>query len=90
MKNLWNDADAEQLVKHYAESNVGRDLALRVYTTRLLGGDPRDRRLQVDLAHTRPTGKVAHCMSHGRPGHGGYPERDRHRRTTTGQTGLPP
>ncbi|MCO5060273.1 MAG: class II aldolase/adducin family protein, partial [Rhizobiaceae bacterium] len=41
MKNLWNDADAEQLVKHYAESNVGRDLALRVYTTRLLGGDPR-------------------------------------------------
>ena len=41
MKNLWNDADAERLVKHYAERNVGRDLALRVYTTRLLGGDPR-------------------------------------------------
>ena len=41
MKNLWNDADAERLVRHYAERNVGRDLALRVYTTRLLGGDPR-------------------------------------------------
>ena len=40
MKNLWNDAEAEKLVEHYAKG-VGRDLALRVYTTRLLGGDPR-------------------------------------------------
>ncbi len=41
MKNLWNDAEAEKLVEHYAGKGVGRDLALRVYTTRLLGGDPR-------------------------------------------------
>jgi rhamnose utilization protein RhaD (predicted bifunctional aldolase and dehydrogenase)/NAD(P)-dependent dehydrogenase (short-subunit alcohol dehydrogenase family) len=41
MKNLWNDAEAEKLVEHYAAKGVGRDLALRVYTTRLLGGDPR-------------------------------------------------
>src|SRR5688572_24448524 len=41
MKNLWNDAEAEKLVGHYAAKGVGRDLALRVYTTRLLGGDPR-------------------------------------------------
>ena len=41
MKNLWNDAEAERLVTHYAGQGVGRDLALRVYTTRLLGGDPR-------------------------------------------------
>ena len=41
MKNLWNDAEAEKLVGDYAKKGVGRDLALRVYTTRLLGGDPR-------------------------------------------------
>ena len=41
MKNLWNDGEAEKLVEHYAAKGVGRDLALRVYTTRLLGGDPR-------------------------------------------------
>ena len=41
MKSLWNDADAEAAVARYAEKGIGRDLALRTYTTRLLGGDPR-------------------------------------------------
>ncbi|BCH20421.1 bifunctional aldolase/short-chain dehydrogenase [Mesorhizobium sp. L-8-3] len=41
MKNLWNDATAEALVADYAKKGVDRDLALRVYTTRLLGGEPR-------------------------------------------------
>jgi rhamnulose-1-phosphate aldolase/alcohol dehydrogenase len=41
MKSLWSDADANSTIAHYAEQNVGSDLALRVYTTRLLGGDPR-------------------------------------------------
>ena len=41
MKNLWKDTDAEALVAAYAEKGVERDLALRVYTTRLLGGEPR-------------------------------------------------
>jgi rhamnose utilization protein RhaD (predicted bifunctional aldolase and dehydrogenase)/NAD(P)-dependent dehydrogenase (short-subunit alcohol dehydrogenase family) len=41
MKNLWNDAEAEKLVEDYAGKGVSRDLALRVYTTRLLGGEPR-------------------------------------------------
>ncbi len=41
MKNLWNDADADAMVASYAAKGVERDLALRVYTTRLLGGDPR-------------------------------------------------
>ena len=41
MKNLWNDTAAEKMVGDYALSGVSRDLALRVYTTRLLGGDPR-------------------------------------------------
>ena len=41
MKNLWNDLEAEALVETYAKKGVERDLALRVYTTRLLGGDPR-------------------------------------------------
>ncbi|MBN9549413.1 MAG: bifunctional aldolase/short-chain dehydrogenase [Alphaproteobacteria bacterium] len=41
MKNLWNDADAEKMVADYARKGIGGDLALRVYTTRLLGGEPR-------------------------------------------------
>jgi len=41
MKSLWRDADAEAMVVRYADDGIGRDLALRVYTTRLLGGEPR-------------------------------------------------
>ncbi len=41
MKSLWSDADAKDYVKRYAEKGVNEDLALRTYTTRLLGGDPK-------------------------------------------------
>ena len=41
MHNLWNDAAAEKMVADYAGKGIARDLALRVYTTRLLGGEPR-------------------------------------------------
>lgn len=41
MKSLWNDSDAEKMIANYAAVSVGRDLALRVYSTRLLGSDPR-------------------------------------------------
>jgi rhamnose utilization protein RhaD (predicted bifunctional aldolase and dehydrogenase)/NAD(P)-dependent dehydrogenase (short-subunit alcohol dehydrogenase family) len=41
VKSAWIDSDAEALVAHYAERGIGRDLALRVYTTRLLGRDPQ-------------------------------------------------
>src|SRR6476660_865700 len=39
MQSAWNDRDAEAAVARYA--GLGRDLALRVYTTRLLGQDAR-------------------------------------------------
>jgi rhamnose utilization protein RhaD (predicted bifunctional aldolase and dehydrogenase)/NAD(P)-dependent dehydrogenase (short-subunit alcohol dehydrogenase family) len=39
MQSGWTDRDAEAAVARYA--SLGRDLALRVYTTRLLGQDPR-------------------------------------------------
>jgi len=41
MQSLWSDADAERMVERYAQQGVGRDLALRVYTSRLLGGEPK-------------------------------------------------
>src|SRR5579864_7863250 len=41
MQSLWSDAEAERLVDRYAGQGIGRDLALRVYTSRLLGGDPK-------------------------------------------------
>lgn len=40
MKSQWSDADAQAFVARYGEKGIGADLALRVYTTRLLGGDP--------------------------------------------------
>jgi rhamnose utilization protein RhaD (predicted bifunctional aldolase and dehydrogenase)/NAD(P)-dependent dehydrogenase (short-subunit alcohol dehydrogenase family) len=40
MRILWSDRDAEAMVGRYAEAGVAADLALRVYTSRLLGGDP--------------------------------------------------
>ena len=41
MKSGWVDRDAEAIVAHFEKSGIGRDLALRVYTTRLLGRDPK-------------------------------------------------
>ncbi len=41
MKSAWIDRDAQALVERYAGDGVGTDLALRVYTTRLLGRDPK-------------------------------------------------
>ena len=37
MKSEWADSDADAAVDRYARDGVARDLALRVYTTRLLG-----------------------------------------------------
>jgi rhamnose utilization protein RhaD (predicted bifunctional aldolase and dehydrogenase)/NAD(P)-dependent dehydrogenase (short-subunit alcohol dehydrogenase family) len=41
MRSLWSDAEAERLVNRYATEGVTRDLALRVYSSRLLGGEPK-------------------------------------------------
>ena len=41
MKNLWSGRQAQRYVRRYARAGVNADLALRVYTTRLLGGEPR-------------------------------------------------
>jgi rhamnose utilization protein RhaD (predicted bifunctional aldolase and dehydrogenase)/NAD(P)-dependent dehydrogenase (short-subunit alcohol dehydrogenase family) len=40
MQSLWSDKDAEAMVARCTDSGINRDLALRVYTSRLLGGDP--------------------------------------------------
>ena len=41
MKSLWNDEDADAVVSHYAQLGTSSDVSLRVYTSRLLGGDPK-------------------------------------------------
>jgi rhamnose utilization protein RhaD (predicted bifunctional aldolase and dehydrogenase)/NAD(P)-dependent dehydrogenase (short-subunit alcohol dehydrogenase family) len=41
MRNLWSDAEAQAFIDRYAAHGVNEDLALRVYTSRLLGGEPR-------------------------------------------------
>ena len=40
MESLWSEAEAERAVARYREQGVAEDLALRVYSTRLLGGVP--------------------------------------------------
>ena len=41
MKSAWLDGDAEAMVAQGAKAGIHRDFALRVYTTRLLGRDPK-------------------------------------------------
>src|ERR1043165_7600877 len=41
MKSAWSDSDAQAAVARYAHDGVPRELALRVYTTRLLGQNPK-------------------------------------------------
>ena len=41
MKNLWSDQDAAASIKKYAAEGVNEDVALRVYTSRLIGVEPQ-------------------------------------------------
>ena len=41
MNSSWNEADAGAAVMRYAAQGAGADLALRTYSARLLGADPR-------------------------------------------------
>jgi rhamnose utilization protein RhaD (predicted bifunctional aldolase and dehydrogenase) len=41
MQSRWIDRDAEATVDRHAAAGIPRELALRVYSTRLLGRDPR-------------------------------------------------
>ena len=40
MKSAWVEREAKQAVDRYRKAGVGAELALRVYSTRLLGRDP--------------------------------------------------
>ena len=40
MKSTWSGSEAAEYVKRYGADGINEDLALRVYTTRLLGRDP--------------------------------------------------
>src|SRR5262245_58062881 len=41
MKSGWVDSEAQAAIERYARSGLAPDLALRIYTTRLLGRDPK-------------------------------------------------
>ena len=40
MQSRWSEQEAKAAIEKYAAQGYGADMALRVYTTRLLGGDP--------------------------------------------------
>ncbi|MGO7591967.1 bifunctional aldolase/short-chain dehydrogenase [Rhizobium leguminosarum] len=40
MKSRWNDGELASLLNAYVAKGINRDLAIRTYTTRLLGQDP--------------------------------------------------
>ncbi len=41
MKSLWNNKTAQQYVSDYKKKKINKDLALRIYTTHLLGRNPK-------------------------------------------------
>ncbi len=41
MRSLWSESEAEGIAAQYAAKGVGKDLALRVYSSRLLGKEPK-------------------------------------------------
>src|SRR5215218_7264932 len=41
MKSAWVERDAQALVDRYSQQGIGPDLAHRIYSTRLLGRDPK-------------------------------------------------
>jgi len=41
LKNLWSERNAKAAIAGWRRRSIGRDVALRVYSTNLLGGDPR-------------------------------------------------
>ena len=41
MKNLWKNSESLKYIKYYKKYNVSKDLALRIYTTHLLGGEKK-------------------------------------------------
>ena len=51
MDSRWSDDDAMQVVESYARKGISADLALRTYTARLLGADPK---LVLQAAATPP------------------------------------
>src|SRR5689334_12481393 len=40
MKSAWVETDAQDAIARYGKAGIAPDLALRIYTTRLLGRDP--------------------------------------------------
>ena len=41
MKSNWSQADFDRIVGVYERAGVNRDVAIRTYTTRLLGSEPK-------------------------------------------------
>lgn len=41
MRSAWSTTDAKAAIDHSGKSGIGPDLALRIYSTRLLGRDPK-------------------------------------------------
>jgi len=41
MKSAWSERDAQAIMDRYAVAGIGPDLALRIYSARLLGSEPR-------------------------------------------------
>ena len=74
MRSRWVDRDAKAAVDRYATSGIAPDVALRIYTTRLLGSDPA----LVLHGGGNTSLKTTHARSRGRRGRGAV--RQGHRR----------
>ncbi len=41
MRSKWNDKEANLFIKKYKKKGISKELTLRIYSTRLLGNDPK-------------------------------------------------
>jgi hypothetical protein len=55
----WSDAEAKEFVARYAPKGVNADLAVRTYTTRLLGSDPRWCCMAAATLRSRPRSRTS-------------------------------
>ena len=49
MKSKYNNSEAKKYISNYAKRGVSKDLALRIYTTQLLGNDPTVVFMEVEI-----------------------------------------
>ena len=58
MKNNWSQRQASRYIKHYKGLGFNKDIALRVYTSRLLGEEKNLLFMEAVIHQSKPKKKI--------------------------------